>query len=194
MDSFFIGGCRPRLRLSRKRRENMFHLFSELVTYRTKNNLLVMRRRINYFYFQGVGFNNDPEHLLSLSYPQCQFLAVDPVTAGNQELFTKKIPHRSRFREAVVSGQNESSSAYIRRKQHQHFHKIKTEVLSGQTNPTRKRGIVSETEIVEHIGLGDLLIQENYTSDSVIDLLLMDIDGPEYSVLESLTSRGASNF
>jgi hypothetical protein len=46
---------------------------------------------------------NDAEHSLFLRYPQCRFLAVDPASDVNKELYERRIPG-SRFVQAAVKG------------------------------------------------------------------------------------------
>lgn len=119
-----------------------------------------------------MGFNNDPEEALSQLYPQCKFFAVDPEPNGNRELYETRIPG-SHFRAAAVAGRSDNGSA--------------TAVWSS-TKPASQN--------LEHISLADILreqhqLAENSVSvggspDYMVDLLLMDVEGAEFGIIEVL--------
>src|SRR5688500_3657765 len=59
---------------------------------------------------KGVGYGNDPEYELSLIYPQCNFLAVDPESWQNRDLYNRRIPWATFIAAAVTGGRGEGTA------------------------------------------------------------------------------------
>ncbi|KAI1709667.1 ubiquitin-conjugating enzyme domain-containing protein [Ditylenchus destructor] len=109
----------------------------------------------------GVGFNVKAEAALAKYYPHCHFLGVDAEQDNNKDIY-ESIARNSRFYQGVIRGNNGPYTGGFWLK-----------------NST----IVERT--VQAVGIVEFL--QNHSGHDPIDLLLVDVEGAEFEILERIT-------
>ncbi|KAI1701010.1 methyltransferase fkbM domain-containing protein [Ditylenchus destructor] len=105
----------------------------------------------------GVGRDVTAEKLISFRYPQCQFLGADPDGQANQPLYLN-LPN-SRFIATAVAGNSGRFTGSFLQPSGNYKHETRN-----------------------HMGFADFL--KEYNGDQLIDLLIMDNEGGEFSVFD----------
>ncbi|KAI6185811.1 Methyltransf-21 domain-containing protein [Aphelenchoides besseyi] len=111
-------------------------------------------------YTWGIGGDYNGETLFYNRYPQCRFTAVDPEAVVNREI-VERVPN-ARFIHSSIASESGTYSARIR-----------------GTNG------VYTSQTVTHRGVVEFFNEYN-DDNEVIDLLLIDIEGAEFSVLPKI--------
>ncbi|KAI1717523.1 ubiquitin-conjugating enzyme domain-containing protein [Ditylenchus destructor] len=111
----------------------------------------------------GVGFNVKAEVALARYYPNCRFLGVDAEQDNNKDIY-ESIAKNSRFYQGVIRGNSEPYTGGFWLK-----------------NAT----IVEKT--VDAVGIVEFL--QNHNGYDPIDLLLVDVEGAEFEILERIADN-----
>uniref|UniRef100_A0A915NFW8 Methyltransferase FkbM domain-containing protein n=1 Tax=Meloidogyne floridensis TaxID=298350 RepID=A0A915NFW8_9BILA len=113
----------------------------------------------------GVGQHIEAELELKKYYPKCNFLALDPVAEVNADLVEKQL--NGTFIERVITAED----SYTANK---------------KANIWNSQGKSQFDGNFDEISIGFFDFFEFYSDKSVIDLLLIDVEGTEFAILQLL--------